>query len=245
MFSYKASLASNPHTLASTCIVAYLVTWKRGALMPTRTTIFFCSTSRSTRGRWQPVQVFFLVLSSAKPNTEECAPVFYRIFFFRRFWASAEVKSSRWWIVSRNKWPFCGHFLNSLLPFQAWGSKLFFFSILSGIHGAAAMQTLIFFLPLVSWTSVSFKAIKLHSCGFNWSEQLAYLNVGKRKTELYFFCENRQILYIENKTYLQIYTANSFLGYELKFRDYIGFEGFDTRWKISLMIENFSQTIIK
>ena len=101
------------------------------------------------------------------------------------------------------------------------------------------------FLPLVSWTSVSFKAIKLHSCGFNWSEQLAYLNVGKRKTELYFFCENRQILYIENKTYLQIYTANSFLGYELKFRDYIGFEGFDTRWKISLMIENFSQTIIK
>ena len=41
MFSYKASLASNPHTLASTCIVAYLVTWKRGALMPTRTTIFF------------------------------------------------------------------------------------------------------------------------------------------------------------------------------------------------------------
>ena len=59
MFSYKASLASNPHTLASTCIVAYLVTWKRGALMPTRTTIFFCSTSRSTRGRWQPVQVFF------------------------------------------------------------------------------------------------------------------------------------------------------------------------------------------
>ena len=193
----------------------------------------------------RPGFFFFLVLSSAKPNTEECAPVFYRIFFFRRFWASAEVKSSRWWIVSRNKWPFCGHFLNSLLPFQAWGSKLFFFSILSGIHGAAAMQTLIFFLPLVSWTSVSFKAIKLHSCGFNWSEQLAYLNVGKRKTELYFFCENRQILYIENKTYLQIYTANSFLGYELKFRDYIGFEGFDTRWKISLMIENFSQTIIK
>ena len=39
--------------------IAYLVTWKRGALMPTRTTIFFCSTSRSTRGRWQPVQVFF------------------------------------------------------------------------------------------------------------------------------------------------------------------------------------------
>ena len=131
MFSYKASLASNPHTLASTCIVAYLVTWKRGALMPTRTTIFFCSTSRSTRGRWQPVQVFFLVLSSTKPNTKECAPVFYRIFFRRFFWASAEVKSSRWWIVSRNKWPFCGHFLNSLLPFQAWGSKLFFFFLFS------------------------------------------------------------------------------------------------------------------
>lgn len=123
MFSYKASWLQ---ILTPWLQHAYLVTWKRGALMPTRTTIFFCSTSRSTRGRWQPVQVFFLVLSSTKPNTEECAPVFYRIFF-RRFWASAEVKSSRWWIVSRNKWPFCGHFLNSLLPFQAWGSKLFFF----------------------------------------------------------------------------------------------------------------------
>ena len=144
MFSYKASWLQ---ILTPWLQHAYLVTWKRGALMPTRTTIFFCSTSRSTRGRWQPIQ-FFLVLSSTKPNTEECAPVFYRIFFFRRFWASAEVKSSRWWIVSRNKWPFCGHFLNSLLPFQAWESKLFsFFSILSGIHcpAAAEMQALIFF----------------------------------------------------------------------------------------------------
>lgn len=44
--------------------IAYLVTWKRGALMPTRTTIFFCSTSRSTRGRWQPVRGFF----PAQPN---------------------------------------------------------------------------------------------------------------------------------------------------------------------------------
>ena len=137
-FSYKASWLQ---ILTPWLQHAYLVTWKRGALMPTRTTIFFCSTSRSTRGRWQPVQVFFfLVLSSTKPNTEECAPVFYRIFFFRRFWASAEVKSSRWWIVSRNKWPFCGHFLNSLLPFQAWGSKLFFF-----FHSLRySMQTLIF-----------------------------------------------------------------------------------------------------
>ena len=56
MFSYKASWLQ---ILTPWLQHAYLVTWKRGALMPTRTTIFFCSTSRSTRGRWQPVQVFF------------------------------------------------------------------------------------------------------------------------------------------------------------------------------------------
>ena len=124
MFSYKGSW-TQLNTLASTCIVAYLVTWKRGALMPTRTTFFLFYFSEH-KGQVTTRLGFFLVPSSTKPNTEECAPVFYRIFF-RRFWASAEVKSSRWWIVSRNKWPFCGHFLNSLLPFQAWGSKLFFF----------------------------------------------------------------------------------------------------------------------
>ena len=46
--------------------------------MPTRTTIFFVLLL-GAQGAGDNPSRFFLVPSSTKPNTEECAPVFYRI----------------------------------------------------------------------------------------------------------------------------------------------------------------------
>ena len=178
MFSYKASWLQ---ILTPWLQHAYLVTWKRGALMPTRTTIFFCSTSRSTRGRWQPVQVFFF---GSKLNQTQHWRMCSRVlpdFLPKILSFSRGQKFALMNCVSEQMtflWSFSEFFASiSSLREQAF----LFFSILSGIHGAAAMQTLIFLLPLVSWTSVSFNAIKLHTFGFIWSKQLAYLNVGKRK----------------------------------------------------------------
>ena len=148
--------------------------------MPTRTTIFFVLLLGAQGAGDNPSNFFGSKLNQTQ-HWRMCSRVLPDFLLPKILSFTRGQKFALMNCVSEQMtflWSFSEFFASiSSLREQAF----LFFCILSGIRGAAVMQTLIFFLPLVSWTSVSFKTIKLHSFGFIWSKQLAYLNVGKRK----------------------------------------------------------------
>ena len=164
MFSYKGSWLQL-NTLASTCIVAYLVTWKRGALMPTRTTIFFVLLLGAQGAGDNPSRFFFGSKLNQTQHWRMCSRVLPdflpKILSFSRGQKFALMNC-----VSEQMtflWSFSEFFASiSSLREQAFLFFPFSPAFIAQQQQQQQCKRWFSFLPLVSWISVSFDLNNWH-----------------------------------------------------------------------------------